>query len=262
MLHFLLIGGVFYLAYILIFKQNLSAGTIITLSNAQLQEIKTQYKKEYHTPISNTALQTFINYKHYENILFNEALALNIDSNATDVREDVLQKMEYILANTQKIKEPSEKRLKEFYIKHLKDYSKKEKISFVQIYFPYNKKKDAKKLLKMLRISNEKPLNGKYYGFSSKTAGSFTQTTPKQMEKIFGKYFTQKLLLKPESFWIGPMRSKIGEHLIYITDITTSSPYPFNDVEDRVYKDLLTRLQIKNFKNSYKNLARKYKGSQ
>ncbi len=252
LLHFLLLGSVLYLIYSTLQPQRqqkqlttMQQPRSIHISKEELSLTQKQYEVLLDKNIDiKKAVQKEL-YK--KKVLLKAAEALKLTQNDPTIEKIVLQKMYAILNAKEKESEPSEVELEKFYKKHLKDYSKKESLSLFHIHFDKLTKEQAKRFSQLLQNTNPKELNLKKEQFSTD-----------DLNKKFGKYFTQQLLIAPKGEWLNAIPSKDGFEFVYINDYTTTQVYPFEDVEERVYRDLKKARKKENLDKEFKRLYKLY----
>ena len=252
LLHFLLLGTILYIIYSALQPQRekeqlktLQQSHPVSISKEELSLNQKQYELLFDKNINiKEAVQKEL-YK--KKVLLKAAEALKLTQNDPTIEKIVLQKMYAILNAKNKESEPSEVELEKFYKKHLKDYSKKESLSLFHIHIDKLTKEQVKRLYQLLQNTNPTELNLKKEQFSTD-----------DLNKKFGKYFTQQLLIAPKGEWLDAIPSKNGSEFVYINDYTTTQAYPFEDVEERVYRDFKKARRKENLNKEFQRLYKLY----
>jgi len=254
LLHFLLLGAILYFIYSALQPQTQKAQLNTLQQSRSISITKEELslaQKEYEVLLGkqlDIKMQKALEKELYrKKVLLKAAEALKLTQNDSTIEKIVLQKMYAILNAKNDQTEPSELELESFYKKHLKDYSKKESLSFFTVHFDKLSKEQAKSFYKLLQNSDPRDLNLTKQSLSTEL-----------LNKKFGNYFTQQLLFAPKKVWLDTIPSKNGFEFVYIQDYTTTQTYPFEDVEERVYRDFKKARQKENLDREFKRLYQLY----
>ena len=252
LLHFLLLGSVLYLIYSTLQPQRqqkqlktVQQSRFIRISKEERSLAQKQYKLLFDKNINIKKAAQKELYK--KKVLLKAAEALKLAQNDPTIEKIVLQRMYAILNSKEKQTEPSELELEKFYKEHLKDYSKKESLSLFHIHFNRLTKEQTKSLYQLLQNADPKELKRKKETLSIE-----------DLNKKFGKYFTQQLLIAPKGEWLNAIPSKDGFEFVYISDYSTTQAYPFEDVEARIYRDFKKAQQKENLDKEFQRLYKLY----
>jgi len=254
LLHFLLLGAILYLIYFALQPQTqqkqlntLQQSRSISIAKEELSLAQKEYEVLLGKQLDAKMQKALEKELYRKKVLLKAAEALKLSQNDPTIEKIVLQKMYAILNAKNDQTEPSELELEAFYKEHLKDYSKKESLSFSTVHFDKLSKEQAKSFYKLLQNSDPGDLNLTKQTLSIEL-----------LNKKFGNYFTQQLLFAPKGAWLDAIPSKNGFEFVYIQDYTTTQAYPFEDVQDRVYRDLKKARQKENFDRELKRLYQLY----
>ena len=240
LVHFLLIGGLLYLYF--------DHATKTTTQTKQEQITLLEYdlgKLAKQTHLKDTTL--LLDYLKYQKVLLADAYSLELYKDDKKIQQILFKKMEFILRSNAKIQEPSEKELEEYYKNHIADFS--ELISFDLYIKTFDPRVDKKLIEKLTVIGDLK---------ASKDLEFLQKTTLEAISKKLGKYFALQVVSVPQKSWSKPFTLKNKTYVFYITNKTVGSPYPFEDVESRVYAHYKQAQTIKAIKESYENLLKNY----
>ena len=165
-----------------------------------------------------------------EEVLFREALALNLDNNDQLIRRRLIQKMEYLSQGFyDDIPVPTEADLTRFYQQNMELYRQPAEITFTHVFFKAkqaDRKKNqvaALKLLDQLNTQNVPFENAPRYGERFLFNRNYVNREADEIASHFGETFQQQLFsLKVSNNWQGPILSDYGWHLVLIKKITAS----------------------------------------
>jgi parvulin-like peptidyl-prolyl isomerase len=263
LIHFFIVGLILYIYYAQTQTQTTSASSLktpIQISSYEIDEIKSNYKKLWHRDIDDVELQAFIEQKFHNKALLNEAYLLNLQKQDEVISKRLLKKMHFILLNSAKITEPSEEELELYYKKHIVDYSDISSLSFAQVFFSSSTDKEkVNAILKLLDSTNVDAQKASSFGESSSVASQLDGVTFQQAKEMFGNYFASKLFKLKSKQWFGVFHSKMGLHIVYIKDKNVTQPYPFDEVQGRVYEDFMSDLKRSIEQNASKRVFSTYK---
>ncbi|MFM8534231.1 MAG: peptidyl-prolyl cis-trans isomerase [Acidimicrobiia bacterium] len=180
-----------------------------------------------------------------EEVLYREALALDLDNTDYVIRRRLAQTMEYILRGTpeEDLSPPDDKALNQFFLTHLERYKSKERLSLRHLYFesatgarPAEARANA--VLTALRTQA--------IGFNEALARSdrlayfneYVDETRLLIESHLGAEIANAAFEKmPSTSWQGPYRSRDGVHLIQVTRRAAPQTPEFESVKNLVLND-------------------------
>ena len=256
--HFLLLGGFLYLYYLTTpSSEQPSNKKIISISSPEIQTLRDNYKTATNRVLSEKELELYIQKYYYEKILQSEAYALGLDKKDEVIQKRLLQKMQFVMTNSVKIKEPTEKQLHEYYKSNIKEYSEVISLSFSNI-FTHNKSKDIDEFYELLLLQNIDAKDSASYGDQCRLSNFVKDISEAEAKIIYGNYFATKLFKLKSGVWHKAIASKFGMHYLYITDKKVTKPYSFDEIEDRVYEDYKENQRRVQKEQSYKKTAMQY----
>ena len=181
-----------------------------------------------------------------EEVLFREALALNLDNNDQLIRRRLIQKMEYLSQGFyDDIPVPSEADLTHFYQQNMELYRQPAEITFTHVFFKAkqadrkNSQVAALKLLDQLNKQNVPFENAPRYGERFLFNRNYVNREADEIASHFGENFQQQLFtLQVSNNWQGPILSDYGWHLVLIKKITASYIPDLERVSATVLADL------------------------
>ena len=259
LVNFLLLGALVYIYYASVTKSATPPKqNIIKIQASEVKKIERQYAHKYKHPISHELRYAYILEEFYKRVLLEEAYKLELDKQDAKISKILLEKMHYILQNSAPFVEPTQKQLYNYYLNHIQEYSKVNKLSFTQIFLADAKDKEMKEIFEMLRMLDIPPEVGVALSEPFDGDNFFKSVSYGEVEKKFGKYFASKVFKLQSGKYSHPIHSKYGKHFVYVEDKDVSKAYPFDDVQDRVYQDFLEDNRSKVVQMAYKNILKSY----
>lgn len=180
-----------------------------------------------------------------EEVLFREALALNLNKNDQLIRRRLVQKMEYLAQGFyDDIQTPSEADLRTFYQHNLEQYRQPPEITFTHVFLAAqeaeraNSKVTALKLLEKLNRETVPFENAPRYGERFLFNRNYVNREAEEIASHFGATFQQQLFsLKVANNWQGPILSDYGWHLVFIKKISSSYIPDLEQITATVFAD-------------------------
>jgi hypothetical protein len=250
LLHFLLLGSLIYVYYTFTQQtQNTSQNKSLIIVNKQdIQHLSTSFTSKLSQKPTPVIVNALIQKDIQDKILVNEAYALGLDKENPQTKDALQKKMNFIINAESNIQEPSETQLKEYYFKNKQDYSVKTSFSLYFIHFDHQLKDSQNNYFYKLLPFIEK----------EKIAKKINNKSRQWLKKEFGNYFVQQLLLMKKGFWSKAIYSKNGMEFVYITKYLTTTPLPFDDVQERVYNDYKNERRKQNYDKIYTTFRNTY----
>ena len=238
--HFLLIGAILYV-YFDVTQKNpaLAKKQQITLLEYDASKLATQ--NGLHDK------KLLLDYLKYKEAMLTDAYALKLYKDDKTIQHILLQKREFILNATAKVKEPNEKELKKYYEKHPKDFSTLLHFDVTIKQFNSNV---SKKLIKKLTIFSDLKKADKLSTLKNSDLDSIS--------KKFGKYIALKIATTPQNYWSIPISMQNKTYVFYVTNKKTGKLKAFESVESEVYTQYMHTKTLKARQKAYQQLLKNY----
>ncbi|MDH3947652.1 MAG: peptidylprolyl isomerase [Gammaproteobacteria bacterium] len=249
LLHFLLLGAVFFLAYFWLNPSDQSSSdNQIHVSQNDIDRFVSIFQKQWNRKPTKQEMDGLVRAHLKEEILYREALALGLEKDDTIVRRRLAQKMEFLITDVVVPGEVEDKELMVFYQKHPERYTRAARMSFRHIYFNPDQRgerllDEANATLSTLQATNAGVDVPEGYGDRFMLQLQYSQQSIDQIARMFGGEFADKLVEVTPGYWQGPIRSGYGVHLVYIQQRDAASIYPFSEVRERLKNDYLFDLR-------------------
>jgi len=228
---FLLIGLGLFLLYNLVKTEETE--NEIVIDTFLMNELVAKWQMKRTREPSLQEMKGLIELYIEQEVMYREALAMNLDHNDEIIKRRLAQKMEFISDEFAESLQPNEKMLKDYYEEHKESYSKPSVYSLKQVYFSEDKRvnavEDAKKI-----IEEKNPEN---FGDPLSLPSNYTNTSADKIAIDFGFAFAGALDTLSLKKWNGPVRSGFGVHLVFIENKQPAGFYTFDEVADKVNVD-------------------------
>lgn len=265
LLHFLLIGGILFVAYNLQ-NEGLVENNRIVISEAEIDRLITLWEKKRQRLPTQDELQGLIEQQVREEVMVREAIAMGLDQNDSVVRRRLAQKVEFISADLAALAEPGETELADYLAAYGKKFELPARIDFVQVYIDPNKHGDnvqdyAKSLLNKLRQADSDlniDINIEAVGDSLMLDQHYEQLTEHDTSRLFGKDFATNLFALPIGSWQEPVTSGYGLHLVRIDNKTEARLPELETVRNKVRDEWFAQQRRIMDEAFYKALRQRY----
>ena len=159
---------------------------------------------------------------------FKQALSLGLDKKDKLVRKVLISRVKDTLAYKRGILNPSLDEIKEYQLKHLKEFSSPPLYQFEQIFY-----KNSKKAQKNLRILNK--LGVTDHKSEPFHLGRKIYLSKNEIEQNFGKLFYKNMLdIVENNKWVGPITSSFGYHLVKLDEVISGKLHPLERVKEKI----------------------------
>ena len=238
LLQFLVVGVLLFALWKVVNPHSADPGSAnrIVLTDDDLKQLATTWMLAGRAPPTDQQMQSLIDDKVREEVLYREALALGLDKDDTIVKRQLARKMEFLAEDVSKLEVPQPGELKAWFEKNKDQFALPPRVSFRHIYFSpdrrgRNVQSDAERTQRELA---GKPMDAPAVA----TAGDpfmfqqyYGDRPFDEIARQFGPQFARALLAVTPGAWTGPIASGYGWHVVYAESITPQRIPDFDDIE-------------------------------
>jgi hypothetical protein len=259
LLHFLIIGAMIFVVFSIVNKDEIDvSGNKIVVTAADIEWLSANWSKKWNRQPTETELKGLVDSYIREEVYYREALALGLDQNDTILRRRLMQKMEFLSNDLAELNQPDEDALNQYFLGNQERYELPARISFTHIYFSWDKRgtkvvEDAESVLAGLDA-----MRAPEKGDSFMMQYDFVQETQFEVERLFGKVFTEELFRLGTDTWLGPIESGYGLHLVRISEKINSKMPELALVIEKVRTDLMFEQKKMMNEEIYKKFKERY----
>jgi len=213
----------------------------IYISDQELTSLLSAWQSQVGRPPSDEEIVNIINNFVQEEILYREALLLDLDQEDRIIKRRLAQKITFLKQETIP-DDPSQEELEKFFEQNKNNYYVPATYSFSHHYF--SKESSAKE--RVAKAFNDYQTNGaELKGDPFFLGKNFYQNSADEIKKNFGELFFLAIENLNLNEWSGPHESAFGEHIILLKEVTTGFSPPLEKVILRVQQDYLSQAQDK-----------------
>jgi hypothetical protein len=173
-----------------------------------------------------------------DEVLVREALALGLDRGDAIVRRRLIQKMEFLIENTEPVPAPTETELSAYLAAHPERYGNPERISLTQVFVSAQRAGDgAAAEAASLRARLEDGADPAALGDPFLRGREFRLYAQSELANVFGASFAAAVMRLPDGTWSEPIRSSFGVHLVRITERRPGVAPTLSMARERVERD-------------------------
>ena len=241
LLQFLLVGVLLFALWKVVNPHSADPGPAnrIVLTEDDLKQLATTWMLAGRAPPTAQQMQSLVDDRVREEVLYREALALGLDKDDTIVKRQLARKMEFLAEDVSKLEAPQAGELKAWFEKNKERFALPPRVSFRHIYFSpdrrgKNVRADAERAQSELA---GKPMDAPAVA----TAGDpfmfqqyYGDRPFDEIARQFGPQFARALIAVTPGAWAGPIASGYGWHVIFAESITPQRYPDFDDIEPEV----------------------------
>jgi hypothetical protein len=255
LLHFLLLGGLIFA----LFGHGGGgvADTQIVVTSGDIDRLAEEFARTWHRPPAADELQAQIQDYIREEVLYREALSLDLDKDDTIIRRRLRQKMDFLLEGA--IPEPLDADLLAYFHAHEDKFRVEPAISFRQIFVSGTRgnaaEGDARVLLTKLVATGSEVVEG---GDPSLLAERYDAIPLSRVADLFGAPFARALADAKPGPWAGPLPSAYGFHLVRVMAFEPPRLPSFEQVRSAVQREWLAEHRAAAIDAAYRSLLARY----
>jgi parvulin-like peptidyl-prolyl isomerase len=215
----------------------------VEVTSTEIEWIRSSWEARMKRQPTQQELQALISRFIHDEVLFREALAMDLDDRDLVIQRRLVQKLTFVFEDIAETIEPTDDELKRYMLENQEKYRIPEMISFTHVYFNPEKRKDAIKeteiILASLKSAEITREEGVSLGDMIMIDSSFREKSFAEVSRILGRAFAEELFSTEEKGWQGPLGSTFGLHLVYISDHTQSKIPDFEIIRENVKNDFM-----------------------
>lgn len=279
LVYFLLIGGLFFVAFNFFGSSRFDNKTIVVdrVSLLQFMQLKTKIVdqnlliRSFDAMPEDKRKKLIADYVHQE-ALYREAQSIGLDKNDPVIKGRVLQKLEFITQEySEAILKVSDEQLEKYFEDNKKDYFIEASITFTHVFFNRTMHGDtlADKLavdkLQELKKNNISFSEGLRHGDRFLYHVNYVERTPGFVSSHFGSEMSEHIFEIPEmadfnekNIWRGPYASPYGFHLVMVSGYQKSRFPKLVEVVGQVFQDAQREQTRKSLDDAYQSIVATY----
>jgi hypothetical protein len=232
----------------------------VRIGAGEVQWLKETYSSQWLRPPDASELQGLVTDLVNEELLAREAQAMGLGENDTIVRRRLAQKLKFLIADTSRLAEPTEAELRRYFEANAPRFADRPRLSFSQIYFNPENRKDAAKDagLVLAELSADANVDAAELGDKFLLEAEMRDADGQAIANAFGTEFADALLAVKPGKWSGPLKSGYGTHLVFVSVKETPRKPAFEAARDKVVAEWRRESEQKVSQDYLARLREKY----
>ena len=238
LVHFLLIGLIVFFVHAWLTSARSEADRTISISAAQMQRLSLIWTNETGREPTAQDIEGMLADYVREEVLYREALRLGLVRDDTIIRRRLAQKLGFIIAREEGLPALDEAALRAAFDADPTVYARPDRLSFVHV--PYNfpsvggdRSEEMTKDLSALQAS-EGTVDPAGLGDPFLLSRKHEQLSEAELTRLLGRDFAAVLFAQADGQWVGPIRSRLADHLVRIESRVAGGVPAFEDILDEV----------------------------
>jgi hypothetical protein len=262
LVHFLLLGAGLFLLWGAVGDKLATGPNRIVISPGQLERAVDLWTKTHLRPPTADEFNGLVEQEIEEEVYFREGMAMGLDRDDEIIRRRLKQKLGFLTQDVADQATPTDAELQLYLDQHRDEFGAEPRFAFSQIYFNPDKHgdkadADARRLLARLNAGDGR-LDYAALGDTVPVPHDFESAEPREIAKIFGQAFAEKIPDLPTGRWVGPVPSGYGLHVLLVRGRTAGRPPQLAEVRGAVLREWQNARRVELNAAFYQKMRAKY----
>jgi len=197
-----------------------------------------------------------------DEVLYREALAHGLDRGDIIVRRRLVQKMEFVIENSESLPVATDTELQDYLDRHAERYATPARLAFTHVFVSHDRHgADAEVITARLQASLLAGADPSGLGDPFLRGRELPRHSEEEVAAIFGTPFATQVMTLPIGTWSGPLASSYGLHLVRVTQRTAAVSPNLADVRAVVLRDWEEERRAEANRVAVKRLRQRYQVS-
>jgi hypothetical protein len=263
LLHFVAIGAALFLWFQWSGGGAGPGATRIAITSGQIEHLAASYTKAWQRPPTDAELKGLIDDWVREEISVREAVAAGLDRDDTIIRRRLRQKFEFLAEDAAQAAPPTEQELEAWLAAHVDAFRVEPRVAFRQVFVSRERRgaaAEADAAVILARLNARGPSAAiKALGDPTMLPPEIELTSARDVDRLFGPGFAQRIETFAPGTWAGPVKSSYGLHLVLVRERVEGSLPKLSAVRPLVEREVLTERRKRQLDAMYEQMLAKYK---
>lgn len=261
--HFLLLGALLFAVHAVLRDNAAPSDQVIRIGAPEIERLGAQWTKQYQRPPGPAELRALIEARVRDEVLYREALAMELDKDDSTIRRRLAQKLEFLIEDVAAAREPSAAELSTFFEERQAAYRLPARVSFSHVYFSPDRRGRAAKADASLALADLRagtlPASAADQGDRFMMGQFYGEQSAKDVEAVFGPEFARAVFdVALGAGWHGPIASAHGWHLVRVEARTAPRLPALAEVADQLRQDWFYQQRRQANEAIFKQLLSRY----
>lgn len=235
----------------------------ITVSASQVEHLTVGFTRMRQRPPTESELEGLVDDHVREEIAAREARRLGLDRDDTLIRRRLRQKLEFLVEDDGQSASPSDGELQAWLDAHPDAFRRDPDVAFRHVLVSRAQgggEADAEAQALLARLTALGPgADVSKLGDSLRLLPDEVELTPRRdVARLFGETFADRVLGLPSGRWAGPVESGYGAHLVLVTHRTPGRLPALAEVREQVARDVLGVRRAQRLEAMYQRLLERH----
>jgi len=233
----------------------------VEVTSADVDRVGAQWRAQMGRPPNNEELSALIDQHIREEVLYREALRLDLDQNDTIVRRRLAQKLQFVSEDLGAGDPPTKEALRAYYEAHRENYVWHARVTFVHVYWSADRHTDPLSLARdtIPQLTAGGDGTWRTLGDPFLLHRTYAERTYEEIAQLFGRNFAEALPDLELDTWQGPIESAYGAHAVRLEARQPQRDRPFQDALADVRRDLQAKRRREANESYYAELRQRYR---
>jgi peptidyl-prolyl cis-trans isomerase C len=265
LLHFLLIGLGLFVVYDRLHpgSETKSESNRIVLTSDDFEQLGVTWLAQGRAPPTPEQMQSLIELRVREEVLYREGTALGLDKDDTIVKRRIAQKMEFLAEGAAIESNPSPDTLRAWFKDNAQRFSLPPRVSFRHLYFSPDRRGEH---AREAAVNGMAQLSGKpgdwkdadSLGDPFMDRDYYADRSAEDMAKLFGSNFAREIGSLKTAQWQGPIESGYGWHLVFIDTAVAGREPAFEEIEPEIRAEWIEDQRAEAKRKIYEAMRARY----
>jgi peptidyl-prolyl cis-trans isomerase C len=265
LLQFLLIGLALFVVYDALHPASdaNSESSQIVLTPDDFEQLGVTWLAQGRPPPNSEQMQTLMELKVREEVLYREALALGLDKGDEIVKRRLAQKMEFLAEGASVNNDPPADTLKAWFKDNQQRFLLPARVSFRHLYFSPDQRGEHAREDAVHAMAQLAGKPGNWEGAAALADPFMDQDyygdrSAEDLAKLFGLNFAQDIAGFKPGAWQGPIESGYGWHLVFIDTSVPGRVPAFEEIEPEIKAEWIEDRRIAAKRKAYETMRARY----
>ena len=253
LLHFLVAGAAIFLWSSVFGNKAPASRDKIVISGAQIERLSSLWVQTWGRQPTPDELDGLVQDFISEEVYYRQAIALGLDVNDPVIRRRLRQKMEFMVIDAIDTSNPPEEVLRGYFADNSDRYAIGPSYTFEQIALGSDVDDPGSLLARLNRGDSIT-----HSDVSPRLPRYMSKADNAEIARTFGTVFFEALASLEVDLWSGPVPSGFGQHVVKLSQKTSSQRPDFEAVRDRVLVDWASDARTANQQEQLERLKQNY----
>lgn len=232
----------------------------VTVTAEQVDALRARWDAQWGRPPTGRELRGLVDEAVREEILYREALRMDLDRDDPIVRRRLARKMTFMLEDNAELPPPLHGEVADYFAAHVDRYRGPVRTTFQHVFLSSDRRmdplRDAAALLPEVRGRGAR--GWRQAGDPFALLREYADRSDQELAELFGSRFASALGRVEPGDWQGPIDSIHGVHLVRVLGRSSPGTPRIDDVREQVVQDLLEARRREQNRSARQALRQRY----